>query len=194
MGKPFAWPSSRWVPYRAEPICMLTDYRYELLLFVKLLLLLLPPFLIEPEVGWIIHLVVIDAAQGHFDGACSDIIHKGTVVRDDDYSLCTADKKFLKLYILKKGSPSKLKGKPIYWNHPWHFSWGAKIPDLGKALVLCCSDNSRNLGILGNDHALFRDANFLFHVICPHFIASLINMKGIGFKKVLAQLPGFSVH
>ena len=62
-----------------------------LLLFFVLLLLLLTAFLTENKVLRIVHLIVIDASHGHFDGTGGDAIDKLTVVTDDDDRLGTVN-------------------------------------------------------------------------------------------------------
>ena len=75
--------------------CLLNHF---LLLFV-LFHLLLAAFFTKDKILRIVHFIVIDTSHGYFDGARSDVIHKLTVVADDNDSLCTCYQKiFQPLY------------------------------------------------------------------------------------------------
>ena len=61
-------------------------------MLVVSLLLLFAAFLAQLQVFGVVDLIVVDAAHGHFDGAGGDVVHKLTVVADDNDCLSAADK------------------------------------------------------------------------------------------------------
>ena len=66
-------------------------FGYELLLFVIRLLLLFATFFAEFQIFGVIYFIVINPSHCHFNSTGSDVIHKFTVVADDDDSLTIID-------------------------------------------------------------------------------------------------------